>query len=53
MAEIIVVEDDPSISNILMMLLQLNGHSIRTAANGLEGLHLLREKNPDIIISDI
>jgi CheY-like chemotaxis protein len=53
MADILVVEDDPSVSNILTMLLEMEGHTTRAAANGLEALLQLRDKHPDLTISDI
>ena len=53
MADILIVEDDPSVASILVMLLEMEGHRTRTAANGLEGLQRLQDKSPDLTISDI
>jgi CheY-like chemotaxis protein len=53
MSEILIVEDDPSVLATISLLLELEGHHVRTAINGAEGLALLREKYPDVTITDI
>jgi DNA-binding NtrC family response regulator len=53
MSEILIVEDDPSVLETISLLLELEGHHVRTALNGAEGLALLRQKFPDVTITDI
>jgi two-component system response regulator PrrA len=43
MASVLVIDDDADIRSLLRMALQLDGHSVRIAANGAEGLTRLRE----------
>lgn len=51
--EILVVDDDPDLRDSLQIILEKNGFSIRTAANGHEALEALKVKRPDLMILDI
>ncbi|MGZ3688677.1 MAG: response regulator [Bdellovibrionota bacterium] len=53
MPEILIVEDDAAVASTLAILLQTEGYETRTAANGIEGLRALRERLPDLTITDI
>ena len=48
-----VVEDDESVRTSLTLNLQVEGFQVVTATNGEEGIELVKEKNPDIIILDV
>lgn len=50
---ILVVDDDPKILAILTKAIQENGYQVVTAKNGSEGLGLLKNAIPDLIISDV
>lgn len=51
---ILVVEDDSSIRELLVELLQSEGYDVSSAVNGLEGLKYLQtESNPDLILIDL
>jgi CheY-like chemotaxis protein len=51
---ILVVEDDTSIRELLVELLESEGYSVASAVNGLEGLKYLQsEGNPDLILIDL
>jgi CheY-like chemotaxis protein len=51
---ILVVEDDNSIRELLVELLQSEGYEVASAVNGLEGLKYLQtQKNPDLILIDL
>ncbi len=51
---ILVVEDDNSIRELLVELLQSEGYEVASAVNGLEGLKCLEnERNPDLILIDL
>jgi DNA-binding response OmpR family regulator len=50
---ILVVEDDPSILRGLEMNLQLEGYSVICGRDGREGLALLEQRAPDLILLDI
>ena len=51
---ILIVEDDNSIRELLVELLQSEGYVVASAGNGLEGLKYLQsEPNPDLILIDL
>ena len=50
---VLVVDDDPIILDSVHDLLVVSGYDVLTATDGKEGLEILEEKTPDIIISDI
>ncbi len=51
---ILVVEDDNSIRELLVELLQSEGYDVASAVNGLEGLKYLQtQSNPDLILIDL
>lgn len=51
---ILVVEDDTSIRELLVELLESEGYEVFSAVNGLEGLKILQEKSqPDLILIDL
>lgn len=49
---ILVVEDEPLVSATLVDYLEYIGHSVETAANGVEGLALVHTKPFDLVITD-
>ena len=50
---ILVVEDDIALLEGVRDILELAGYEVFTATNGLEGLEILRNVVPDLILSDI
>jgi len=53
MARILVIEDDPNILKLLPSDLELEGYTVFTAKDGMEGLDRARSLKPDLIILDI
>lgn len=53
MADLLVVEDDPDAAEALSEILRLNGHDVRIACNGEQGLKLLDERTPEVALLDI
>lgn len=53
MAKILIVDDEKSYRQVLTLLFETEGHSVRTAMNGREALEMLGEEQADIIVSDI
>ncbi len=49
---VLVIEDDPQLNSFLRNAIGKYYHTI-VAYNGEEGLHLIKQKNPDVIVSDI
>lgn len=52
-AKIAVIDDEPAIRSLLQLELGDAGFDVRTAKDGLAGLELVREWNPDVILLDI
>ena len=50
---ILVVDDNPDTAISMGMLLQLMGHEIRTAHDGLEAVHVAEQFRPDVVLLDI
>ena len=51
-AEILVVEDNPDMRRLLAHLIGQE-FRVRTARNGREGLALVRERAPDVVLTDV
>jgi two-component system phosphate regulon response regulator PhoB len=52
MSHILVVEDDADIRDYLSFRLELDGHRVTTAIDGLEGLAAAHTDPPDLILVD-
>ena len=52
-ANILVVDDDPKITQLLRRALTLEGYNVQTAASGPDALQLTRARLPDLVILDI
>src|SRR3954471_968737 len=50
---ILAVDDTPENLEILTVRLEANNYSVKTARDGEEGLGLVREMKPDLILLDI
>jgi two-component system OmpR family response regulator len=50
---VLVVDDEPSLSELLQMALRYEGWEIKTAANGADALRVAREFRPDAVVLDI
>jgi DNA-binding response OmpR family regulator len=50
---ILVVEDDPSISELVSLTLSTAGHIVTTATDGVEALEKIRRGKPDLVVLDI
>lgn len=53
MIKVLIVEDDQSIAEMYQMKCELSGIAAKRARNGLEGLALLQDFTPDIILLDL
>ncbi|MBO7593446.1 MAG: sigma-54-dependent Fis family transcriptional regulator [Salinivirgaceae bacterium] len=53
MAHIIVIDDEKAIRNTLKEILEYEKHRVSLAANGLEGLELLKKESFDALLLDI
>ncbi len=53
MPTVLVVEDDPAIREAVAYNLGRDGHTVLTAADGVEALELARQHTPDLVVLDI
>lgn len=53
MTRILVVDDEESIRNVVVAYLQADGYTVLTAEDGLKGLELFRQHQPELVILDI
>src|SRR5271154_2981804 len=52
-AKILIVDDEQQITRVLRTALSTQGHSLRIAANGIEGMEAVHTWAPDLVITDI
>ena len=50
---VLVVEDDPTILQLLEVNFEMEGFTVVTATDGAEGVKMAREASPDIVVSDV
>ena len=53
MANILVIDDDVTIQMVFSQFLTSLGHEIIQAENGKEGMSMIQEIRPDLVITDI
>ncbi|MFP5320698.1 MAG: response regulator transcription factor [Acidimicrobiia bacterium] len=50
---VLVVEDDPTILQLLEVNFEMEGFVVLTAEDGEQGLAVARESGPDVVVSDV
>lgn len=53
MTKIVIIEDDPTISQMYRMKFEADGFDVRMAGNGLIGVDTVKSFQPDVILLDI
>ncbi|MBF0287498.1 MAG: sigma 54-interacting transcriptional regulator [SAR324 cluster bacterium] len=53
MKKILIIDDEKSIRNVLCEHLSMEGYEVFGAENGAEGLELLEQNNPQVIVLDL
>ena len=53
MATILIVDDEFALAELLGELLELRGHTIVLAINGVNGLALLKSSEFDLVVTDV
>jgi DNA-binding response OmpR family regulator len=51
--KILVIDDDPAMTELLKLLLQPTASSVSTANSGMDGVKLAKKNSPDVIILDL
>ena len=52
-ARVLVIDDDPDVRTTIRWILEAEGFVVSLAANGQEGLDLLRREPADVVVTDI
>ncbi|HKY55347.1 MAG TPA: response regulator [Anaerolineales bacterium] len=50
---ILCVEDEPEMIDLMRLILGRRGYEVRGAAGGIEGLRMIREELPDLVLLDL
>jgi len=50
---ILVVDDEPAITKLLRIVLEIEGHQVQVAANGQQAMECVATRRPDLIILDV
>ncbi|HWE63258.1 MAG TPA: response regulator transcription factor [Chloroflexota bacterium] len=53
MQQILVVEDEPTVSDVVARYLRREGYGVSTAGDGEEGLRLALQHRPDLVVLDL
>jgi CheY-like chemotaxis protein len=53
MARVLVIDDDQGIRDLMAAWLAIDGHACHTAANGHDGINLVRTLPVDLVITDL
>jgi two-component system response regulator MtrA len=51
--KILVIDDDLAITELMSMLLKTHGFDVITTNSGTDGVKLVKEKNPSVVILDL
>ena len=51
--KILVIDDDLAITELMSMLLKTHGFDVITTNSGVEGVKLVKEKNPNVVLLDL
>lgn len=53
MKTILVVEDEPSVADIILRVLEAQGYRVVLASDGQQGLNRLADQQPNMVLSDL
>ncbi len=53
MSKILIVDDDPDFLNATRILMEHEGHQVKSATGGKQGFEEILEENPDLVILDV
>ncbi len=51
--KILVIDDDTAITELLSMLLRTHGFEVMTSNSGCEGIQLVRDTDPSVVLLDL
>lgn len=50
---ILCVEDEPEMIDLIQLILSRKGYNVKGATGGVEGIKLIRELHPDLVLLDL
>ncbi|MCK4806400.1 MAG: response regulator [Candidatus Aegiribacteria sp.] len=50
---VLLIDDDPDFIEANSIVLEASGFEVLTASSGAEGLDMVRENNPDVVVLDV
>ena len=53
MSKILIIDDDPDIIEATKIFLDMKGHQVKSANNKVDGLNVIKEFEPDLLILDV
>jgi CheY-like chemotaxis protein len=53
MANVLIVEDHPTMRDAMRLVLEEDGHQVEEAVDGENGIALVREHPPDVVLLDL
>lgn len=53
MSNLLIVDDEQSYRQLLSLVFESEGHTVRTATNGREALEMLQQQSAELIVSDV
>ena len=53
MGRVLVIDDDPAIRGSIRKILEREGHDVREARDGDEGVRLFRHERVDVVVTDL
>ena len=53
MAKILIIDDDPDFVEIMRTVLLAEGHEVKSAFNGPQGLEMMRQDKPSLVLLDV
>jgi two-component system response regulator MtrA len=51
--KVLVIDDDPNMTELLMLLLKASGFEVIVCNNGLDGVQKAKSESPDVILLDM
>jgi DNA-binding response OmpR family regulator len=51
--KVLVIDDDIAITDLMSMLLKTHGFDVTTSNSGSDGVNLIKEKSPHVVILDL
>ena len=52
-ARLLIVDDEPSVHQLVRTMLRRGGYDLQTASNGEEGLRMAKAAPPDLVVTDV